>query len=84
MRRVMLLALLVTSGCQSVYVGIGMHAEKWDAPEYYSPNPVGMVGAEADFGHEITGFCEHLSSIPYYEVGLGFNWCGVQKRFNLR
>lgn len=57
-----------------------MHLEKQDAPEFYAPNPIGILGLERKY-KKFTGFCEHRSSIPYLEDGLGLNECGVKYRF---
>jgi len=76
-RTLILIALL--QGC-SFYGGISVHSKKHDAPEYFAPNPIGILGLEREFG-DFTGFCEHRSSIPYREVGLGLNECGVKYTF---
>lgn len=73
------LALSLIAGC-SFYGGISVHSEAKDAPEFYAPNPIGILGLEREFG-EFTGFCEHRSSIPYTELGLGLNECGLKYTF---
>lgn len=78
MIRVFLITLLL-QGC-SFYGGISAHLEKQDAPEYYAPNPIGILGLEREYG-KFTGFCEHRSSILYREYGLGLNECGVKFTF---
>lgn len=83
-RLTMVACIIMLSGCQSVYVAIGVHPPGLDAPEHFAPNPVGAVGAETIPFHKVTGFCEHISSIPYYEDGYGFNWCGVRREFTFR
>lgn len=67
---------LCLAGCQT-YVGLSVHPQGADAPEFYAPNPIGIVGAE--WRHEeITLFCEHRSSIPHIEAGFGLNECGAK------
>jgi len=57
-----------------------MHLEKQDAPEFYAPNPIGILGGEYKMSRFST-FCEHRSSIPYREYGWGLNECGVKYLF---
>lgn len=71
--------LCLSTGC-AVYGGISLHPEGADAPEFYAPNPIGILGIEREFGR-FTSFCEHRSSIPYYESGHGLNECGVKLQF---
>lgn len=73
-----MLSLFLT-GC-SFYGGISMHTENADAPEFYAPNPIGILGLEKSYDR-FKGFCEHRSSIPYREYGLGLNECGVKYYF---
>lgn len=67
-------------GC-TVYTGLAAHLEKHDDPEFNGNNPLGIIGAEYDYGR-FRGFCEHQSSIPDWEVGYGFNECGVIVKIN--
>lgn len=76
MRSLIALTALLLSGCQA-YLGVSVHPEHLDKPEFYAPNPIGIVGAEYRSGSWV-GFCEHRSSIPYWEKGLGLNECGVK------
>lgn len=76
---------LCLSGCASTldcspYIGLAVHPESIDAPEYYAPNPIGIVGYECTKG-EYTVYIEHKSSIPYYEQGGGLNTLAVKKNF---
>lgn len=57
-----------------------MHLETQDAPEFYAPNPIGILGGETKH-KRLKGFCEHRSSIPYLEKGLGLNECGLKLVF---
>jgi hypothetical protein len=75
--------LCLNSGC-SVYVGMSVHPEGADAPEYFAPNPIGIVGGEIECPLKTRCFIEHTSSIPYLESGYGFNQVGVKKYFQLR
>jgi hypothetical protein len=72
--------VLLLQGC-TFYGGLSMHLETKDAPEFYAPNPIGILGLEKKH-KQFTGFCEHRSSIPYYETGWGLNECGVKYTFN--
>ena len=81
-RCVVVLAAVLLGGC-SVYGGLSMHSRGADAPEYNGTNPLGHFGARAEFTERLTGFCEHLSSIPDYEAGLGLNRCGVEVEVDL-
>jgi len=74
------LFLCLGSGC-SWYGGVSVHLESQDAPEFFAPNPIGILGGEYRQGRWIA-FCEHQSSIPYFEQGLGLNSCGVKMVFN--
>lgn len=77
MGRVILLAALIFLGGCSIQAGLSYHTEGWDSPEVQGMNnPLGVVrGSSAVTGGEI--FCEHISSLPVWEQGLGFNHCGV-------
>jgi hypothetical protein len=77
------LATFFMSGC-SVYTGIAVHHERSAQPEFYAPNPLGIIGGEYRHSDRITLYCEHISSIPYYEKGLGLNLCGARYYVYLR
>lgn len=68
---------LVLSGC-SISVGLGVHPRNSDAPEFNSPNPIGIVEGTTQITDRIDGFCTHMSSIPQYESGYGLNMCGIK------
>lgn len=75
------LCVLALSGCSiTPYVGISLHSEGADAPEFYAPNPIGIIGLEKKIGR-FSLFCEHRSSIPYLEEGYGLNECGAKVHF---
>ncbi len=62
--------------------GLGMHSERLDSPEVQGiDNPVGIVRVHKKSGR-LEMYCEHISSIPIWERGHGFNHCGVLVRFN--
>jgi len=75
----LLFIIALLSGC-SVSVGIGVHPRNSDAPEFNSPNPIGIVEGTAPMTDRIDGFCLHVSSIPQHEDGYGLNLCGVKYR----
>lgn len=84
--RVAAVAVLITlSGCSVVpkcnsYVGVAVHPESIDRPEFYGPNPLGFFGYECS--HEnYTVYLEHISSIPYYEQGGGLNMLAIKRKF---
>lgn len=65
----------------SVYIGIGIHAEDLDYPEVQGlDNPIGIVRLEQKVNERVDGYCEHISSIPTWEQGYGFNHCGFTLR----
>lgn len=76
--------LLLTSGCSSIdpYIGISVHSNALDRPEYYAENPIGLFGAEMNITPSYILFVEHQSSIPYLEEGYGLNHIGIKYKFN--
>ena len=72
--------LFILSSC-TFYGGVSVHPESLSKPEYYAPNPIGILGGEYQYNRWIS-FCEHRSSIPYWEQGYGLNECGVKMVFN--
>jgi hypothetical protein len=78
-----LIGAFFMSGC-SVYGGMAMHHERWDAPEINLPNPIGIIGAEYRADENVVLYCEHLSSIPLQESGYGLNLCGFRYHVKLR
>ena len=72
---------ILLSGC-SIYTGISVHPESMSEPEYFAPNPLGLVGGEMDCPLRTTCFVEHRSSIPYLEHGYGLNEVGVKLYFD--
>lgn len=75
------LFLCLLPGC-AVHVGVAVHPEQISEPEYYAPNPLGVVRGERDFSKRWRGYCEHLSAIPYTEAGGGLNSCGITYKIN--
>jgi len=71
--------LCLVVGCASLgcerYVGVSVHPERLDKPEFYAPNPIGLVGAECR-RDDLSAYLEHRSSIPYLERGYGLNEVG--------
>lgn len=62
----------------SMYAGISFHAEDYGAPEVQGlDNPLGIVRLEHRLNSHTKVFCEHISSIPAVERGIGFNHCGI-------
>lgn len=76
----LLLPLLFLSGC-AFQAGVSFHSENGDAPEVTGmDNPIGILrGVYRQDNGEF--FCEHLSSIPVWEQGYGFNHCGYVYEF---
>lgn len=69
-------------GC-TVYGGVAMHSEGLDAPEVTLENPIGIVGAEAEFSDGYKLFVEHHSGIEDFEDGYGYNLIGVKYEYKL-
>ena len=69
------LLILLLTGCQA-HVGIAVHNEKTDAPEFNGSNPLGIVRLTKQI-NGIELFYEHVSSIPDYENGYGLNMFGA-------
>jgi len=68
--------IFLLSGC-TVYGGLSAHTEHYDKPEIQGmENPIGIIRGEIPLNNTTKIFCEHLSSIPTYEQGYGFNHCG--------
>ncbi|MBK8974149.1 MAG: hypothetical protein IPM37_23330 [Hahellaceae bacterium] len=57
-RLTMVACIIMLSGCQSVYVAIGVHPPGLDVVEHFAPNRFGAVGAETIPFHKVIGFCE--------------------------
>ena len=73
---------LLLSGC-TVYGGVAMHSESWDAPEVSLENPIGIVGGELETTDNIKLFIEHHSGITDLEHGYGYNLIGVKYEYKL-
>lgn len=71
-------ACLFLTGC-SIYGGISIHPEGADNPEFYAPNPIGIIGGEIECPFDTVCFIEHRSSITNREEGYGLNELGVKK-----
>ena len=62
--------------------GLGFHAENYDKPEVQGmDNPIGIVRISNKWDNGLEAYCEHISSIPVWEYGLGFNHCGILLEF---
>ena len=72
------ISFLFLHGC-ALTGGVAFHAVKEDAPEFNGANPLGFIRGVSD---NKLFFCEHISSIPDWEKGLGLNMCGVQVELN--
>lgn len=72
--RFLLAPVLVSllSGC-TTYAGVGIHAHRFDSPEFTADNPVGVIGGELTLSERISLRLEHHSSIPTVEQGVGYN-----------
>ena len=71
-----LFALVITPGC-SVHTGIGVHTPGADAPEISGmDNPLGIISLRSkEKWGDVRGECTHVSSLPVWEKGYGFNYC---------
>lgn len=72
MRILVLILVLFMSGC-TTYAGIGIHAHRFDSPEYTADNPVGMIGGSIRVNDRIDLKFEHHSSVFMAEEGVGYN-----------
>lgn len=63
------------------YIGISVHSEYTDSPEFSSQNPIGVFGAELNMSDNIVLFTEHTSSISKKETGYGMNVVGLKYKF---
>lgn len=73
-----LILIVILSGCAGTRhkVGISLHSNSLDAPEYTTKNPQGIYRAEKDF-EPFELFFEHESMIFMRERGLGYNKVGA-------
>jgi hypothetical protein len=60
-----------------VEVGVAVHQNSWDRPEFVIQNPIGTYEAGIKKG-KITYYYQHISSIPVYEEGYGLNMIGIK------
>lgn len=81
MKYIICIGLMLIQGC-SVSMGIGLHAEKNDKPEFNGDNPMGIIEGTMPLTEKIEGFCFHVSSFPNHEIGDGLNMCGVKLRIS--
>ena len=79
MRKALIIALCMLSGCK-MYAGLEAQASgKYEGKEWEHDNPVGIVGAEINqfitdnFG--VRAYVEHRS-VPFYDDGYGQNLIG--------
>ena len=64
-----------------ITLGFGIHADKSARPEIQGlDNPIGIVRMSNKWDNGLETYCEHISSIPTWEKGYGFNHCGVLMR----
>ena len=66
------------AGCASVQVGLAAHPCGADRPEIKGErNPLGVVRLETKPVGRVSGFLLHISSIPVWERGFGYNMVGM-------
>lgn len=80
MKLFILLIVLFVQGC-TTYVGLGIHSEKYGAPEITLENPIGIIGLSKSYG-DFDLFIEHHSGLFVREDGTGYNITGVKYYFS--
>jgi len=78
---ILLILIFLIVGCANSKfdVGLAVHANQFDKPEYDGGNPLGVMRYSYS-NRDQTLFCEHISSLPDIEKGMGLNLCGIGLR----